>query len=169
MKLEELEEYIAPCVFHDDRHEDCIQHSGQVPCMTQTESDWLNSEDAERAALEAERDEYKRAAEHYVPVAHALAAHVEELREALKLARRYIPAGPLHGHPDSIEKVDAALGSSPTTSLARIKAQWQAEALRQALADFRACYPVDDAYVMVLDVVSGFDACIRQAEESANV
>jgi len=39
--MNELKRHIAPCVFHDDNIEDCIQYSGQVPCMTQTESDWL--------------------------------------------------------------------------------------------------------------------------------
>jgi hypothetical protein len=128
MKLEELEEYIAPCVFHDDRHEDCIQHSGQVPCMTQTESDWLNSENAERAALEAERDEYKRAAEHYVPVAHALAAHLDKF---------YSLIGQSHSDDEDFGLIVRELiNQSPATSLARVKAQGQAEALDDAAEAF---------------------------------
>lgn len=49
-------ERIAPCVFHDERHDECVQHSGQAPCMTQTESDRL-------AGLLADRDAWRRVAE----------------------------------------------------------------------------------------------------------
>ena len=53
-ELERLRQSIAPCVFHNDCHDDCLQHSGQAPCMTQTESDWLA--EVASTALETLRD-----------------------------------------------------------------------------------------------------------------
>lgn len=52
------QENIAACVFHDDRHDDCVQHSGQAPCMTQSESDLLRQiEQIARERDEARADE----------------------------------------------------------------------------------------------------------------
>lgn len=42
---------VAPCVFHDHNYEECIQHSGQVPCMTQSESDLASELDSVKQQL----------------------------------------------------------------------------------------------------------------------
>lgn len=44
-------EVVAECVFHGDRRLDCIQHSGQLPCMTQSEIDLCKEVGRLRARL----------------------------------------------------------------------------------------------------------------------
>lgn len=104
----QIREDIAPCVFHDNAHADCVQHSGQAPCMTQTESDWLRE-------MQKERD--------------ALAAHVERLTGTIEFL---LDTGEWSSHAtvSQIAKDDISL--APATSFARLRAEWQAEALQRA-------------------------------------
>jgi hypothetical protein len=47
---------IAPCVFHGDDPATCMQHSGQAPCMTETETSWLMKMETEKHELINERN-----------------------------------------------------------------------------------------------------------------
>ncbi len=62
---------IAPCVFHDHNHEECLRHSGQVPCMTQSESDLASELEAVKQQLAATQADDR----------HAM-AYLEEARQA---------------------------------------------------------------------------------------
>lgn len=63
--------YIASCVFHDRNHEECIRHSGQVPCMTQSESDLASELESVKQQLAIAQADDR----------HAM-AYLEEARQA---------------------------------------------------------------------------------------
>lgn len=68
----------------------------------------------------------------------ALAAHVERQRETLQWIWDKVNLGGW-----SHERVKTALADTPTTSLARLKAKWQSEALGHVLAEVLAAVEAD--------------------------
>lgn len=67
------QENIAHCVFHDDRRMDCLIHSGQVPCMTQSESDLHRELDSLKQQLADARADERQAM-----------TYLQQTREALQ-------------------------------------------------------------------------------------
>ena len=99
-------------------------------------------------AADRERDTWQRMSEQYKREAYALAAHVERLNEYAKACANELVAlidkhnvqsdsdgSWLYDHQTPYELMQVVL-STPETSLSRLKAQWQAEALDEAVARY---------------------------------
>tara|TARA_B100000929_G_scaffold271961_1_gene243196 strand:- start:4546 stop:4932 length:387 start_codon:yes stop_codon:yes gene_type:complete len=107
---------IALCVFHDERREDCLRHSGQVPCMTQSESD-LASQLAitQQQLFDARADE--RQAMQYLQQARQAAGHtgdfptmieaISHMKKTAELAEKFAKAkGRFHSQQTMCDLLD---------------------------------------------------------------
>ncbi len=86
-------------------------------------------------------EEWEALAYRYQAERDALAAHVERLREALRLAKINLAYSEDGFAPQYRNICRKALEATPQASLAHLKAEWQAEALENLAAEFREAWP----------------------------